>query len=792
MFGLETSIAQEPALAFTHITDEQGLSNTSVETIFQDSRGFIWIGTRNGLNRYDGYDLRTYFHDDTNANSLSDNYITCIFEDWQKTLWIGTSGGLNRYDPVYNRFVRCRQPALAGAITHISEDTQHSLWIGTMGGGIHLLDPQKQDVRSWPYLSGASGIVYDFLRDRRGNMWLATNRGLRFFNQATRKLTDYPYPNDRQTISIHKILMDAAGKLWLATHDRGLLVFDSVSGVFTAHRHDSKKAGSLGSDNVTSLLIDNRQQLWIGCLNGGLNRFEPATSTFVNYEREPGNPSSLSQKSVQSLCADRQGNIWVGTLRGGVNVYVPLALKFNLYRQQPRPNSLSYNDIRGFCEDHAGNLWVAADGGGLNLFDRAQNTFTHYRYQPDNPQSIGSDAVMSVSEDSRHNLWVATYGGGLNLFNPATGTFRRFVHDPADSTSISSNFVQRAFEDSRHTLWVATYGGGLNRLDPLTKTFERIIWDPTGKTRLTGNQLISIQEDHDQNVWICTEDGGLNRYDLRTRRFSHYLDKPQNKKDLVVIFTDHKNRLWIGKKGLYRYDRKRDRFALYPNQARLASEFIKGILEDKQGNLWISSSNGLTMFNPETHGFRKFNTRDGLQGLEFEDNSCLLTRDGTMYFGGVNGFNTFDPAQIGINRFVPPVYVTEFQISNRKVGVGTEGTPLTKDISYTDEIRLDYDQSTFSFLFSALNFVVPENNRYSYRLEGLEDDWIAAGADRRASYTNLQPGNYTFRVKASNNDYVWTKQPRTIRINISPPFWATWWFRLLMLAIGLGGRDCLF
>ena len=669
------SSAQAPVLNFRHITDEDGLSNTSVEVIFQDSRGFIWFGTRNGLNRYDGYDIRTYFHEPGNPNSLSDSYIKCIFEDSQHNLWIGTAGGLNRYDQLQNRFIRYPdQPILASAITHIAEDARHTLWVSTLAGSVYQLDTKKETGQPWPFQRGNQPIVYDFSWDKSGNLWMATSLGLRLFNHTTRQITDFPYrqPGSQRPVPFNEIQLDTTGQLWLATDSQGLISFDPQRRTFRAYRHNDNDPTSLGSDNVTSLLIDGQQRLWVGCLNGGLNRLDPKTGSFINYERQPGNPSSLSQKSVQSLFNDQQGNIWVGTLRGGVNLYTPQSRKFNLYRQQLTPNSLSYNDIRGFCEDHAGNLWVGADGGGLNRFNREQNTFTHFRHQPNNPRSLGSDAVMSVTEDSQHTLWVATYGGGLNRFDPKTGTFERFVHNPADPASISSNFVQKAFEDSQHTLWVATYTGGLNRMDRRTNTFQRFVQDPQGKTKLTGIQLISINEDHNQNLWICTEDGGLNRYNLRTNRFSHYFNKPANKKDLVVIFTDSKNRLWIGKKGLYLYDRAKDQFSLFANKAGLSDEFIKGILEDGQGNLWISSSNGLIQFNPDTQAFRKFNTRDGLQGLEFEDNACLKTRDGTMFFGGVNGFNTFDPNQLNINQFVPPVFVTEFQVSNQKVGVGTD------------------------------------------------------------------------------------------------------------------------
>lgn len=746
-------------LNFEHITDEDGLSNTSVEVIFQDSRGFIWIGTRNGLNRYDGYDIRTFFNDPKNANSLTDNYITSIFEDNKQNLWIGTKGGLNRYDQKRNHFIRYpNHEGLNSSVNHISEDTQHVVWFSSMDGGIYQVDADKKTASRWSYLpesrKGEKLIIYDFVWDKSKNLWMGTSKGLLFFDQVSRKLVGYPVHVNANlpAIPIHKLMFDANGNIWLASQDQGLFVLNQKFKTFRRYKHSDIDPSSLGSDNVTSLLLDNQKNIWVGCLNGGLNRFETKTNSFVNYEREPGNALSLSQKSVKSLFMDRQANLWIGTLRGGVNVYVPLATKFNLHRQQLTSNSLSYNDVRGFCEDHTGKLWVGADGGGLNLFDRGKNTFIHYRHQPGNPNSLSSDAVMNITEDSHNNLWIATYGGGLNRFEPSTGSFQHFMHDSANPGSISSDFVQKVLEDSQKNIWVATYTGGLNRLDLKTMRFERIRQDPSGKTKLTGNQLISINEGHDQNIWICTEDGGLNRYDLRTKQFSHYFDQPSVKQDLVVIFTDSKDRLWIGKKGLYLYDQANDRFNLYADKAGLSNEFIKGILEDKQGNLWVSSSNGLTQFNPETRIFRNFNMRDGLQGLEFEDNSCLVTRNGEFFFGGVNGFNTFYPDRININRFVPEVYLTEFQISNKNMGVGRPDSPLINDISYTDEIHLDYDQSTFSFSFAALNLVVPENNHYAYKLEGLEDKWITAGTERRASYTNLGPGDYTFHVKASNND----------------------------------------
>lgn len=766
-------VGQAPVLNFTHITDDQGLSNTSVEVIFQDSRGFIWFGTRDGLNRFDGYSIQIYRHDATQAYSLSNNYIKCIYEDQQHRLWIGTSKGLNYFDQEHQQFIHFLDKT---EINALCEDTHENLLVATAKEGLGWLDETKKTLNSVSFLPVKSVLqVFDFAKDKQQNLWMATNKGLLALNEKTKKIRLVP------STELYQLVIDAQQHIWAASHSEGLLSFDNQRNSFVSFRHNDNNPTSLGSDNVTSLWIDAQQKLWVGCLNGGLNLYNPIEKNFHNYEREPEKPRSLSQKSVQSILEDKQGNLWVGTLRGGVNLYIPEAEKFQLYRQGLDKNSLSYNDIRAFCEDTKGNIWVGADGGGLNLFNRKTGKFSHYRHQPSGPSSIGSDAIMSITEDRKGNLWIATYGGGLNLFQAASGRFKRFVNKPNDPTSISSNFVQKAFEDSKGNFWVATYGGGLNRLDRTSQTFSRIEKDAQNQTRFTGKKIIAINEDKDQNVWICTEDGGLNRYDLRTNKFSHYFNEEGVEQDLVVIFTDHKKRLWIGKKGLYLFDKQRNRFEPFKDKAGFSKEFIKGIVEDSKGNLWITSSNGLTRFNPETQQYKKFNTRDGLQGLEFEDNSCLSTKDGQLFFGGVNGFNCFYPDKIRGNRFVPAVFVTDFQVSNKSVNPHDEDSPLEKEISFTDEIHLRYDQATFSFSFSALNYVVSENNQYAYRLDGLEDAWITAGTERKANYTNVQPGEYTFMVKATNNDGVWNDQVRTIKVIISPPFWATWWFRLLAL-----------
>ncbi|MEO6454231.1 MAG: two-component regulator propeller domain-containing protein, partial [Ginsengibacter sp.] len=411
--------------------------------------------------------------------------------------------------------------------------------------------------------------------------------------------------------------------------------------------------------------------------------------------------------------------------------------------------------------------------------DRTKNSFTHYKNNPYNITSIGSNEVEHILEDNEGNLWAGTWGGGLNLFNRTKGNFTRFINNPADKNSISSNYIQKIFEDHDKNLWIATYYGGLNLFDRNTKKFFRITDDPLHKTKLSGNNIVSINEDKNNNIWIGTDDGGLNCYNTAEKKFYHYFNKEEKLPDLRIIFSDSKGRLWIGQTGLYLFDPKRNNFFLYTDKAGLSTEFIKGIEEDKEGNFWIATSNGVTQFNPETFSFKKYNTADGLQGLEFEANAYYKTKDGEFFFGGVNGFNRFYPENIKINRFKPPVYLTDFQIFNQKILPGTKGSPLQNDISESNKIILSYKQATFSFGFAALNYTASENNRYAYKLKGLNKDWNYVGNERKASYTNLDPGTYTFYVKAANNDGIWNEEGRSVTIIITPPFWNTWWFQLL-------------
>lgn len=779
--------AQSPILKFKHISNEEGLSNSTIECIYQDHRGFIWFGTRDGLNRYDGYQIVTYKNNNNNPNSISDNYIRCIYEDRYQRLWIGTSNGLNQFNAIEDNFKRYQtlQQHTSDGNNHIinavSEDRNGKLWIGTAGSGLFFLDEHHHQFSPFIINSGKPIIedrhINQFLKDQYGSFWVATDKGLELFDQNQKTFLSIPLLKNYKVLTI----TDAGNhQLWLGTEETGLILYDNKSNQIQHYQHQDTQKGSLGSNQIRAVVVDHEHHLWVGGINAGLNLWNSNENFFYHYEYEPGNQNSLSQRTVSALFEDKQGNLWVGTHRGGVNVYSPKSEKFKLYQQEPIKNSLSYNDVKAFCEDEQGNLWIGTDGGGLNLFDQQTHHFKNYRYNPLDPHSIGSDAVLHILKE-QHQLFIGTWGGGLNIFDPKSQKFTRLMANPKQPYAISSNYVQKTFKDSHGKFWVCTYYGGLNLFDPKTQHFKRVIYGNNHETQIMGNNMVSMIEDKMGRLWIGTDDGGLNCYHPQTQTFSHYFIHAPKKPDLRVLFIDHVGRLWVGQRGLYLFDEAKNTFSLFTDKAGLSDEFIDGITEDKAGNFWISTSNGITCFNPKTLDFKKYNTADGLQGLEFEANAYLQTHKGELFFGGSNGFNAFYPSQIKKNSYVPPVFITSFQIFNQKIAPNTKDSPLKKDISYTKEIYLNYQQSTLSFSFAALNFIASENNQYAYQLENFDKEWNYVGTNRKASYTNLDPGTYTFKVKAANNDGVWNNQGTSLIIHISPPFWETWWFRLLVL-----------
>jgi signal transduction histidine kinase/ligand-binding sensor domain-containing protein/DNA-binding response OmpR family regulator len=798
---------QAPKLTFRQISTEQGLSSNWVESIIQDNRGFIWIGTQNGLDRYDGQQIKAYQNIPKDLSSISDNMIQSICEDHNHNLWIGTANGLNMLDARTGRFIRYkhnptdRKSISANAVSCVYEDRRHNLWVGTYGGGLNLFDISKKKFIRFMHNKGikntlSSDTASAVCEDIDGNLWVGTESGLNLLNRQNNSFTQYNCPNDGDRSNASNVIRcmqaDKTGSLWIGTIKAGVMMFNTKQKTFKKYRHQVNNDATLASDNVYSIFVDRKGRVWIGSVNEGLNLYNPGSDSFFHYRYKFDSQSGLGQKTPSAIFEDNQGSLWVAVHRAGISIYSPLSDRFDLYRQKGDVKSLSFSDARSLCQDSKGNIWVGTDGGGLNLFDRETNTFKHYVNDVNNPKSISSDAVLDIMQDKKGKIWIGTWGGGLNLFDPVNGTFTSFKNNPDDPTSISSDFVLRVYQDQNGNIWVCTYYGGLNLFNPATRKFKRVLKDPEGVTSFIGKRVVSVNGDRAGNVWFGTLDGGLNCYNLQSKHFSHYFNNEEQNPDIRAIFIDSKGRLWIGQKGLYLFNAEKNKFSLYTTKADLDNVMVRGMAEDNHGNLWISTTEGLTRFNPESYAFKKFNSADGLQGMEFDPNSALKTTDGELFFGGTKGLNVFYPDKIKTNRFIPPVYITGFEVFNQKISPADKNSPLNAEISLTRKITLSYRQSSIAFEYAALNYTIPRNNQYAYKLEGFDSTWHYVKNTRKASYTNLNPGTYVFYVKASNNDGIWNEKGTSVEIIITPPFWETMLFRILVTIVFVLSIYCYY
>jgi ligand-binding sensor domain-containing protein/signal transduction histidine kinase len=796
-------------VSFRRLTVQEGLSQSWVRAIHQDRTGIMWFGTAEGLNRFDGIAFTVTTRNSRDPGGLGSSSIQSIAEDSLGRLWIGTENGLNRYDPAQDRFTRSeRWPG--GFITGITGNGDGRLVVTTRDRGLFLFDPKTDSVRSWIYDEReaqryADRAINAVLRDREGNLWFGTHDGLDMLAAAGRNTLRFTKtPGGGSGLSdddIRTLLQDREGRIWAGAGRGGLNLLTAGPGHpekirFTHFIHDPKNPSGIGPGAVLALLEDKTGHLWVGLENGGLDRarFQRGSekeALFRHFRLVPQDPSSLSNNSIHALAEDREGGIWAGTYGNGINYTHPLRKKFDHVRQIPGlANSLNSDFINALLEEGP-VLWIGTEGG-LTRFDRNRGTFRHFVHDPDDGRSIGSDAVWKIFRDSRGDLWIGTWGGGLNLLDRKSGAFIRFEHDPRRSGTISGNNIFSIAEDKSGALWVGTMGDGLNRMDPRTRVFRSYRYDPRNPRGLANDYVNALLIDSRNRIWIATT-LTVDVFDPASGAFLHYRHEPARPRSLsangaTVFFEDSRKNLWIGTvEGLNVYNPETDDFDCIDTDSGLPNNHIKSILEDSNGNLWIATNRGLSKFvdgtkRPDKPSFIHYDPGDGLQGNEFIKRSCWRSPDGRMYFGGNNGYNFFNPDSLRKNPFIPQVILTGFSLFNRPVRPGDRDSPLKNVIGMTDEIVLNHRQSVMAFEFASLSYLMPEKNRFAYRMEGFDPDWIEAGTARSATYTNLGAGRYTFRVKGSNNDGLWNERGASVRVRIQPPFWGAWWFRLAGLA----------
>lgn len=805
IFCFEITDAQNTRYIFDRISIESGLSQGTVTSIIQDSRGFMWFGTYDGLDRYDGIKFKVYKNDVNDSLSLSHNSITSIFEDRFESLWIGTMSGLNLYDREKENFIRFENnpddsTSLSNNIVQcLFEDSDGHLWIGSWGGGLDLYNREKGEFRHFRHNpDNPNSLAADFVnridQDKDGNLWLATSGGISKFNYKMLSFENYTNNvNDPSTISsndISTIFVGPKGYIWAGTWGHGINKLNLRTKKITRIIHNSNNPKSLSHNIIRTIYADKLGHLFAATWGGGLDLFDQNANSFLHIVNDPTDPNSLSGNFVYSIYQDRSDIFWVGTDHKGINKFDGKKQKFTHYKKsRDNKNSLNSNSIFSVLENKNGIIWLGTSNG-LDRFDPQSKQFRAYTANPDNPEALSNNVVKSICENNGY-LWIGTELG-LNRFNPKTGKFKRYLPDPENTNSISFHNVYCVFSDSHGILWIGTYSGGLNKYDNKTDIFTHFHHNPDDSNSLGSDFIWCIIEDREGYIWIGTDNNGVSRYDRQLNTFRNFNHNPDDENSIsdnkvLCLFEDDKGFIWMGTTaGLNRFDPKTSLFKRYQLKDGLPSNSIQGILEDDQHNLWISSNNGLSKFNPVKETFHNFNESNGLQSNEFAVNSCYKTREGKMYFGGMNGFNVFSPSEIKRNPFIPSVVLTDFKLFNQEVPIATKPgikSILQKSITETDAIVLSYDQNVFSFEFAALNFSHPQNNQYAYMMENFESDWNYVGNRNFVTYTSLPAGDYIFRVKASNNDGVWNERGTSLNITVKPPFWATWWFRILTLGI---------
>ncbi|WP_316811342.1 two-component regulator propeller domain-containing protein [Pedobacter heparinus] len=795
--------AQKKVLNFKHLTINEGLSQNTIFCIYQDQQGFIWLGTEDGLNRYDGYEFRTFKNELNKNKSLKNNQVNAIAEDGQNRLVIGTHGGISIFNRDTEDFTNINIPSSkkdsqsANFVTAVVSDGQGKMWLGTYDG----LKVYDQEIGRFMtvHLPGAFNQknVQTLFIDNTEKLWISFKNELRCLDLKLFRFVALPKPLiaelKKKQANIRLIKQDKNGNLWLGSEQSGLFFYDKSSERCINYVNSLKNVNSLPSDVVRDVLFNNDGLVWIATRNG-LSIFDPLSGNFTNFKHDKYDAASLSHKSVLKIMKDRTGSIWIGTYAGGVNIYNPVNLNFiNIGEQMGSNPGLTNPVVSSIVATANDDLWIGTEGGGLNLVNRTTGKYEfHNLVRRDLMAS--ENIIKSLSRDFKGNLWVGAFDG-LYYFDLNRKQFTE------QRLKMGSGFkgrvqVYAVLADSL-AVWAGTNGGGLVYYDPANKTEKVFTHSDENLNSIIGNYVSALVKDKYGNLWVATLQG-LCYLDVQRDKFKRYVHNPASKYSLtgnnvISLFIDNQDRLWIGTRGagLNLYEPKSDRFYAFTEQNGLANNVIRAINQDKGGNLWVSSNKGLTRLNialdngkPILKTLKNYTVADGLQSNQFFSGATTRSARSELFFGGINGVTSFFPDQIQVNKNTPGIVFTDFLIHNKRLPIGTDGSPMKKHINESRKITIAYDQAYITVKFAALDFINAAKNSYAYKLDGLRnEDWHFVGNQRTATYTNLSPGKYTFMVKASNNDGLWGKTVSEISIEVLPPWYKTWWAYMLYLAI---------
>lgn len=786
--------AQPDKLRFEHITSDQGLPNNTAIRIMQDQKGYIWVGTYNGLCKFDGYNFTTYQFDPDDTSSIGGNVIRFFWETQDGKIWVLAKGsGTFIFDRTTEKFTQLspvgKVPLDLNCTVSLIEDDEGKLWMNDCEGRLGRYDRKKNSFIGQDYVSEMFGEhkptisvpprISLIRRSKTGDIWLSGSHGLhrlKLIPQGKEQPAKTEFTHYAHEAIMDNLYEDRQGMLWFS--GSCLNQFNPKTGVFSQFVSSPGNPNAIYGNQVTGIAEDKQGNLWVSTEHV-LNKLNRERTSFTHYKHDPDDPTSINGKFIYDVFMDRSNILWLGTVTGGLEKVDLNQNRIVHYRNNPsNPHSLSNDEVAAICEDKAGTIWLGTIGGGLNAWDKQKDKFKRFRHDPLNASSLGTDFVSAVIEAMDGTLWI---GGGqnsvaiLSRLDRKTGTFRNYRFKYFFPNTYG-NPVLTLYEDSKGLIWVGT-SGGVSYFDPRAERWVHYRRDGTNPQGLSDYWANAICEDRKGNFWIGHNSNALDKLDPKTGTITRYVHSPRDSSSIsssIVksICKDSRGTLWFATRhgGLCRLNEVNETFSSFTRKDGLPSNTVYSVLEDNDGNLWLTTNKGLSCFSPFTMSFTNYDVNDGFQFNEFEirpehAGGCFKGRDGTLYFGGPTGFNVFHPRDLHTNKIIPPVVITQFALFDKPLPGKNEAS----------EIILSYDQNFFSLEFSALNYSNSGKNQYAYQLVGIDKDWVYSGNRRNASYTNMAPGNYLFRVKASNDDGMWNEEGVSIEVRILPPWWLSWW-----------------
>lgn len=817
LFAGTMATAQQSSIQFHHLTSRNGLSQNNVTCFLQDNKGFIWMGTTSGLNRYDGYSFKVFKHAVKDSTSINDDNIKDIVTGPDDKLWVFTSAGWNILDPATEKFSSQLQPVLkpiginGGTLTSIYPDHQNNFWLVYAGTGVYRYN--RLEKKTWFYSAASkssplfSNNITSIVDDGKGGIWLGYAEGvIEKMDAGTGKIvqtnTELQKKFGNITMDV-RLFVDNDNELWIYSRgaERGIFYYKPSCNCVLA-LNTASKVSHLNNNVVNGITQDDKGNIWVATDHGGVNVIDKKTFSVQYLVNNENDSKSLSQNSMNTIYKDSNGILWLGTYKKGVNYFHESSLNFPLYQHKSDdPKSLIYNDVNRFVEDKKGNLWIGTNGGGLIYFDRAAGTYRQYLHNPDNANSLSNNVIVSMYIDREGKLWIGSYFGGLDCFDGKK--FINYKHNDKNPNSLADDRVWEIFEDSESRLWVGTLAEGLDLFD---RKANKFIHHKMGTANaLRSNYISAIIEDNNKNIWVGTNHG-IDKIDNKTGLFTHYEHIPGNpnslgNNDVLALVQDSRGLLWAATRdGLCMFNPKRNEFKAYGIKDGLAENVLLTLVEDDNHDLWMGTPKGLTKAIVSSAGnninvhFKNYDETDGLPG-EYNENAALKTSTGEMVFGGANGFNIFRLSNLKENTTLPQLMLTDLKVFNKSIKVGEAYNGkvlLPQTITQSKTVVLNYNQNFFTIEFAALDYLTADKITYAYKLEGFDKDWNYVGSKREATYTNIDAGTYTFKVKGTNSDGVWNVTPATIQIIIKPPFWQKWWFKLACILLVLGSAVGLY